>query len=162
MSIIIINTGFLLTVSLLCAVKLHAEASKQWINMAEGDLRNQRPKGLLCLHCAGKPEVQKKKNPRDPISVAACFWFFLCSFLRSALRYRRQCLGKGNPNLMIQKWSILEQLREAGRILMLLSSHYWECSVQSSTLRSDPQTLAPPLKTKQMWSNLRARKAALQ
>ena len=161
MSLIVINTGFLLTVSLLRAVKLHTEASKQWINMAEGDLRNHRAKGLLCLHCAGKPEVQKKKNPRDPISVAACFWFFLCSFL-SALRYRRQCLGKGNPNLMIQKWGILEQLREAERILMLPSSHYWECSVQSSTLRSNPQTLASPLKTKQMWSNLIAKKAALQ
>lgn len=56
-----------------------------------------------------------------PFDTSFCLWFlclivcfFLCSFLRSALKCRRQwCVGKENPSVMIQKWSISDQLKEA-------------------------------------------------
>ena len=47
--------------------------------MAKGNLRNQRATGLLCLHCAGKPEVQNEEISRDPIRMAAVALLLQCS-----------------------------------------------------------------------------------
>ena len=61
------------------SLKFYPEASEQWVNMAKGNLRNQRATGLLCLHCVGKPEVQKEEISRDPISTAAVPLLLQCS-----------------------------------------------------------------------------------
>ena len=47
--------------------------------MAKSNLRNQRATGLLCLHCVGKPEVQKEEISRNPISIAAVALLLQCS-----------------------------------------------------------------------------------
>ena len=61
------------------SLKFYPEASKQWVNMAKSNLRNQRATGLLCLHCVGKPEVQKEEISRNPISTAAVALLLQCS-----------------------------------------------------------------------------------